>query len=207
MTATPGQAALRRALLDKVGELADCGEIETGDCTTCNGHVDDILAAVAAQEPHAAPEARTALAADVHELIDGYCPDIPMCPKCERRKGELLDLADDYAATGGPDSALADDNTSLRKERDGLRAHLQAVRRLMADAAANGVIDSRAILAQLDTAPAEAKPAPELRAAMAESRGYREALHRALEALDEDGTIGRRLSVARSIVKAALEGK
>lgn len=53
----------------------------------------------------------------------------------------------------------------------------------------------------------EPQPAPELAAAVAESRRYREALHRAQETLDEGGTIGRRLSVTRSIINAALEGK
>lgn len=106
--------------------------------------------AQAAQPAPAVIEARTALAADVHELIDGYCPDIPMCPKCQRQERELMDLADDYAATAAPDSPLAADNASLRKERDLLRGQVQAVRRHMEDAAATGMIDSRAILDQLE---------------------------------------------------------
>ncbi len=97
--------------------------------------------------------ARGRLASAVHDLFGADCPNDP-CPQCKRRENELMDLADDYAATGGLDSALADDYASLRKERDGLRGQLQAVRRLMADAMANGVIDSQAILKQLDATQA-----------------------------------------------------
>jgi hypothetical protein len=53
----------------------------------------------------------------------------------------------------------------------------------------------------------EAQAAPGLAAAMRESRLYHEALQRAQEVLDGDGTIGSRLSLARSIIKAALEDK
>jgi hypothetical protein len=164
-------------------------------------------AAIAAQEPHAAPEARAALAADLHELIDGYCPDIPMCPKCARGMGELLDLADDYAATGGPDSALAGDNAKLQKERDGLRAQMQAVRRLMADAAANGVIDSRAIVDLLAAAPAEPKPAPELAAALGEPRELRKVITELLSMFKGiSGGYGARTSSSRLRKIAARAG-
>jgi hypothetical protein len=110
-------------------------------------------AEAAAQEPQPAPEAieaRKALAADVHELIDEYCPDIPMCPKCERRKGELLDLADDYAAAAAPATGDAEDNVRLRAQVDGLRARLRAVRQLAELGAASGIIDSRALLGLLE---------------------------------------------------------
>jgi hypothetical protein len=112
---------------------------------------------------------RERLASAVHDLFGADCPNDP-CPQCARREAELMDLADDYAATGGLDSAPADDYAKLRKERDGLRGQLQAVRRLMADAMANGMIDSQAILDQLNAAPAEPQPAPELAAAMARVR-------------------------------------
>jgi hypothetical protein len=95
--------------------------------------------------------ARDLLAKAVHDLFGGDCPDDP-CPQCGRREDELMDLADDYAATGGLNSALAGDYAKLRKERDGLRGQLQSVRRLMADAMANGMIDSQAVLDQLDAA-------------------------------------------------------
>ena len=106
--------------------------------------------------------ARDLLETEIREHLDGDCPDIPLCRNCEGKAEKLMDLADDYAATGGLNSTLADDYAKLRKERDGLRGQLQAVRRLMADAAANGMIDSQAILDRLNAAPAEPKPAPEL---------------------------------------------
>lgn len=122
--------------------------------------------------------ARGALEAAIREHLDGDCPDVPLRLKCESRAEILMDLADDYAATGGLDSTLADDYAKLRKERDGLRGQLQAVGRLMADAAANGIIDSGAIVALLDAMPAaqQPQPAPELRAALAETRQLREQL-------------------------------
>jgi hypothetical protein len=129
---------------------------------------------------------RERLASAIRDLFGADCPNEP-CPQCARREAELMDLADDYAATGGLDSAPADDYAKLRKERDGLRGQLQAVRRLMADAMANGMIDSQAILDQLNAAPAEPQPAPELAAATAQARLYLDALTTLRDVLLRDG--------------------
>lgn len=55
MTATPGQAALRQAVITEVREAAYCDSDDGDQCRKCTRHADAILAAIAAQEPHAAP--------------------------------------------------------------------------------------------------------------------------------------------------------
>jgi len=50
-----GQAALRLAVITEVREAASCGSGDGDQCPKCTRHADAILAAVAAQEPKAAP--------------------------------------------------------------------------------------------------------------------------------------------------------
>lgn len=105
--------------------------------------------------------ARRALESAIVEHVTANCTD-EACGLCSRQVGQLMDLADDYAGAGLPDNPIAADNARLRKEREQLLGRLGSVRQLMTDAAANGMIDSQAILDLIAAPPAAAqgRPAP-----------------------------------------------
>lgn len=126
---------------------------------------------------------------DLRELLDQVGVLAANAPEDDGSFAVCEQIAMRIAAAGVPDTTPIDEWPAPDREQfiAAAEEHLAARRPRPADTAE--------------------QPAPVVAAAMRESRLYREALHRAQEALDEDGTIGRRLSVARSIVKAALEGK
>jgi len=71
------RAALRLVVITEVREAASCGSDDGDQCPKCTRHADAILAAVAAQEPEAAPGDGAALiAAERRRQVsqEGYAP-------------------------------------------------------------------------------------------------------------------------------------